>query len=111
MDEKANLLRGKIVDLVRQYFDEAFAAQPFIPGKTTIPYAGRVFDADELIQLVDASLDFWLTAGRFAEQFEHEFARFFGLRHTTRRRSNHCRNWFSHDSQPHYPESFRSGIC
>ncbi len=81
MDEKANLLRGKIVDLVRQYFDEAFAAQPFIPGKTTIPYAGRVFDADELIQLVDASLDFWLTAGRFAEQFEHEFARFFGLRH------------------------------
>ncbi len=81
MDEKANLLRGKIVDLVRQYFEEAFAAQPFIPGKTTIPYAGRVFDADELIQLVDASLDFWLTAGRFAEQFEHEFARFFGLRH------------------------------
>lgn len=81
MDEKAHLLRSQIVDLVRQYFSEAFAPHPFIPGKTIIPYAGRVFDEDELIQLVDASLDFWLTTGRFAEQFEREFARFFGLRH------------------------------
>ena len=46
-----------------------------------IPYAGRVFDADELIHLVEASLDFWLTTGRFADQFEREFAHFFGIRH------------------------------
>jgi CDP-6-deoxy-D-xylo-4-hexulose-3-dehydrase len=46
-----------------------------------LQYAGRVFDADELLQLVDASLEFWLTTGRFADQFERDFARFFGLRH------------------------------
>jgi CDP-4-dehydro-6-deoxyglucose reductase, E1 len=52
----------------------------FTPGNP-IPYAGRVFDADELITLVEASLDFWLTTGRFAHQFEQEFAAFFGVRH------------------------------
>lgn len=46
-----------------------------------IPYAGRVFDEDELSHLVEAALDFWLTTGRFADQFEPEFARFFGLRY------------------------------
>ena len=43
--------------------------------------SGRVFDAAELQHLMDASLDFWLTTGRFAAQFEEEFAAFFGLRH------------------------------
>jgi len=83
MDDKANLLRGQIADLVRQYYAEAFTPHAFIPGETTIPYAGRVFDADEIIQLIEASLDFWLTTGRFAEQFEREFAQFFGLRHAS----------------------------
>ena len=51
------------------------------PGQTPVPCAGRVFDADELAHLVDASLDFWLTTGRFAAQFERQFAGFFGVRH------------------------------
>ena len=51
----------------------------FIPGKTKINYAGRIYDEKELINLVDASLDFWLTAGRFAKQFEKELAKFLGV--------------------------------
>ena len=46
-----------------------------------MPVAGRVFDADEIVELVDSSLDFWLTAGRYADQFEREFARWMGVRH------------------------------
>ncbi|MCK4423140.1 MAG: lipopolysaccharide biosynthesis protein RfbH [Candidatus Omnitrophica bacterium] len=53
----------------------------FIPGKTGINYAGRVYDEKEMINLVDASLDFWLTAGRFAQQFEKEFAEFLGVKY------------------------------
>jgi CDP-6-deoxy-D-xylo-4-hexulose-3-dehydrase len=52
---------------------------PFIPGKSRINYAGRVYDENELISLVDASLDFWLTTGRYAEQFEKELADFLGV--------------------------------
>ncbi|MEI6083872.1 MAG: lipopolysaccharide biosynthesis protein RfbH [Verrucomicrobiota bacterium] len=73
-------LRNQIQELVRQYYAAAFPRQDFVPGQTAIPYAGRVFDADELLHLVDASLDFWLTTGRFAAQFERDFAKLFGLR-------------------------------
>ena len=81
MDSKADALRGKIIELVRQYYAAAFPEPAFVPGESPIRYAGRVFDADELIHLVEAALDFWLTTGRFADQFEREFARFFGLQH------------------------------
>jgi len=50
-------------------------------GKNKISYAGRVYDHREIINLVDASLDFWLTAGRYAKKFENEFAAFFGIKH------------------------------
>ena len=65
-----------------EYWADAFAPGEFIPGKSPVPVAGRVFDADEIRHLVDASLDFWLTTGRFAEQFEREFAAFFGRRYS-----------------------------
>jgi CDP-6-deoxy-D-xylo-4-hexulose-3-dehydrase len=81
MNREADALRAQILELVRQYYFAAFPERPFVPGQSSIQYAGRVFDDDELVQLVDASLDFWLTTGRFAEQFEREFARFCGLRH------------------------------
>src|SRR4029077_241379 len=54
--------------------------QAFVPGESTLAYAGRVFDDEELVHLVDASLDFWLTSGRYAKRFEEEFARFMGVR-------------------------------
>ncbi len=81
MIDQANELRDRIRALVRAYHAAAFAPAPFTPGQTPVPCAGRVFDADELAHLVDASLDFWLTTGRFAAQFERQFANFFGLRH------------------------------
>jgi len=66
--------REEILDLVKIYYAEQFAQKEFEPGKTLIPFAGRIFDADELVTLVDASLDFWLTTGRYAEEFESNFA-------------------------------------
>jgi len=51
-----------------------------MPGESPVPVSGKVFDAEELELLVDAALDFWLTAGRYAAQFESEFARFVGVR-------------------------------
>ncbi len=53
----------------------------FIPKKSKINYAGRVYDEKEMINLVDSSLDFWLTTGRYAERFEREFADFLGIQH------------------------------
>ena len=55
--------------------------QVFIPGTSSIPYAGRVYDEKEIIALVDASLDFWLTTGRYAEQFEKDLAEFLGMKY------------------------------
>lgn len=72
-------LRAEILKLVGEYYDERFAKRPFTPGSDTVHYAGRVFDADELIKLVDSSLDFFLTASRYSDQFEADFAEFFGL--------------------------------
>ena len=78
---KAEQLRQEILALVSRYYEVAFPNKPFVPGETPVPISGRVFDADDLVHLVDASLDFWLTTGRYADQFEREFARFMGVRH------------------------------
>ncbi len=83
MSEKADQLRRQVLRLVAEYHAEAFAQKPFVAGETPVPVSGRVFDATELQYLVDASLDFWLTTGRFAEQFERDFARFLGVRYAT----------------------------
>jgi CDP-6-deoxy-D-xylo-4-hexulose-3-dehydrase len=77
----ADALRREILRLVQNYYQAAWPAEPFVPGTTPIRYAGRVFDANELVHLVDASLDFWLTTGRYAAEFERKFARFLGTRH------------------------------
>jgi CDP-6-deoxy-D-xylo-4-hexulose-3-dehydrase len=53
----------------------------FIPGTTPVLYGGRVYDEREIVSLVDASLDFWLTTGRYAAQFEHDLASFLGLKY------------------------------
>jgi len=74
-------LRQRIADLVREYHSLNWPEQDFLAGTTSIPYSGRVFDSDELVNLVDSSLDFWLTTGRFAAQFEKSFAHFMGRKH------------------------------
>jgi CDP-6-deoxy-D-xylo-4-hexulose-3-dehydrase len=75
MDE----LRSEITQLVRRYFDQKFAEKPFVPGRDLVHYAGRVFDDEELVNLVDASLDFFLTANRYTERFEALFAGYLNL--------------------------------
>ena len=77
---RADELRERIRALVAEYYREAFPASEFVPGSSQIPISGRVFDEQELELLVESSLDFWLTTGRFAEQFEREFAKFVGVR-------------------------------
>jgi CDP-6-deoxy-D-xylo-4-hexulose-3-dehydrase len=79
----ADTLRARILDLVSEYHDAQFASKPFVAGESPVPVAGRVFDANDVRSLVDSSLDFWLTTGRFAAQFEREFARWFGIRTAT----------------------------
>ena len=74
-DSRAEDLRQKILDLVAEYHEVAFRPRPFVAGETPVPVSGRFFDAVDVQYLVDASLDFWLTAGRFAVQFERHFAR------------------------------------
>jgi CDP-6-deoxy-D-xylo-4-hexulose-3-dehydrase len=79
----SNQLRRKICELIPEYFQAEFPSRPFVPGETPVPVSGRVFDAEDIEFLVNAALDFWLTTGRFADQFEREFARFIGVRTAT----------------------------
>lgn len=76
-------LREQIMKLVGEYHAAAFGPMPFEPGKSTVPVAGRVFDAEDMQYLVDSALDFWLTTGRFAAQFEKEFSNMMGTRTAT----------------------------
>jgi CDP-4-dehydro-6-deoxyglucose reductase, E1 len=78
---RASELRMRILELVAEYHDTEFGHAEFVPGETSVPVSGRAFDSEELLNLVDSSLDFWLTTGRYAHRFELEFARFMGVRH------------------------------
>ncbi len=74
--------KEEILSLVRQYADEQNQKKKYKSGDR-INYAGRVYDAEEVCNLVDSALDFWLTAGRYAEQFEQEFASFLGVQYAS----------------------------
>ncbi len=80
MSESSSELREQILQLAERYFKEAFRSKPFVPGESAVPVAGKVLDAADLRNLIDASLDCWLTTGRFATQFERQFARYFDVR-------------------------------
>ncbi len=73
-------VRQEILRLVEGHFHETWPEKPFRPGVDPVPVSGKVFDAEDVKHLVDASLDFWLTTGRYARDFEREFAKVFGLR-------------------------------
>jgi CDP-4-dehydro-6-deoxyglucose reductase, E1 len=83
MTARAAELRAQILELVGAFQAEAFAPEKFVPGESAVPVAGRVFDAADMQSLVDSALDFWLTTGRFAAQFEKSFARYVGVRGAT----------------------------
>ena len=76
-------LRQKVIDATVEYFEAIHKQKDgFKPGDR-IPYAARVFDEKEMTALVDSSLDFWLTTGRYAKQFEDDFASFLGVDHSS----------------------------
>ncbi|MBW1678839.1 MAG: lipopolysaccharide biosynthesis protein RfbH, partial [Deltaproteobacteria bacterium] len=72
-------IRAKISNLVAEFHKIRTTEKTFVPGKTPIRYAGRVFDEKEIQAAVEASLDFWLTEGRFAEEFQCELAEKIGV--------------------------------
>jgi CDP-6-deoxy-D-xylo-4-hexulose-3-dehydrase len=83
MTSQAGTLRQRILDLVAEYHQLVHAAPEFVAGESAVPVAGRVFSADDVQSLVDSSLEFWLTAGPFANQFERLLADWFGVRSAT----------------------------
>jgi CDP-4-dehydro-6-deoxyglucose reductase, E1 len=74
-------IRKDIVLKTIEYYKARFIKTDFVPGKSRINYAGRVFDQDELVNAVEASLDFWLTEGRFSESFAEKISEFLGVEH------------------------------
>ena len=74
-------LRKEIASLVKEYAELQYAKKDFEPGKDIVPPSGKVIGSTELQYMVDASLDGWLTTGRFNEQFEKELGDFIGVKH------------------------------
>lgn len=91
-------LRQQILGLVEQYAAVARKPQPFEPGVSVIPPAGKVIGGAELRNLVDASLDGWLTTGRFNAAFEERFAKFIGVRHVLTTNSGSSANLLAFSS-------------
>jgi CDP-6-deoxy-D-xylo-4-hexulose-3-dehydrase len=79
--EQTKKLKNNVFNAVKTYFEEVHHNHPvFNPGEK-IPYAGRVFDEKEILNLVDSALEFWLTTGKYTEQFEVNFAKFLDVKH------------------------------
>src|ERR1035441_860141 len=77
---KAQALKDQILGLVQEYYRVAHEKPAFVPGQSRVPYAGRVYDEREMTLLADSALDFWLTAGPYADRFERRMRQFFGWR-------------------------------
>jgi CDP-4-dehydro-6-deoxyglucose reductase, E1 len=75
-------LKQEILDRVREYHAVAHAPRPFSPGESRVMYAGRTYGAEELVNVVDAGLDFWLTLGPYGDLFERQLAEYVGCRDT-----------------------------
>jgi CDP-6-deoxy-D-xylo-4-hexulose-3-dehydrase len=72
-------LRKEILEKTKEFYHARFGENNYSPGKSRVNYAGRVFDEQELMNAVDASLDFWLTEGRYSEQFSEKIADYLGV--------------------------------
>ena len=75
------ILRRQILKRISRFYEITNAEKKFIPGKSIINYAGRIYDDREMMILVDTSLDFWLTAGKYANIFEEKLAKFIGTKY------------------------------
>src|SRR5690242_7410495 len=76
---KAEKIKNQIFDLVKEYHQEKFGHETFVPGTSSIPVSGKVFDHNELNHIVDSALDRWFTTGRFNKDFEKRLAKFIGI--------------------------------
>jgi len=75
-------IKKRILELTREYYAEAHGhKKEFVPGESFVNYGGRFFDDQELVNLMDSSLDFWLTAGPWAHKFERRLAEWLGVKH------------------------------
>ena len=79
--DRTDYLRNKISKLVSEYASEKYAQKVFVPGEDVIPASGKVIGERELQFMVEASLDGWLTTGRFNEKFEKKLAEFIGIKY------------------------------
>ena len=77
--EDAKILRSKILELVKEYSEISHPKKNFEEGKSNVSVAGKVYDFNDLQMLVSSSLDFWLTSGRFNDEFEKQLSKFLGL--------------------------------
>lgn len=77
----ASLEKSEILNAVQEWSKENYTSGNFIPGTTMVPVSGKVLESDDIANLVDASMDGWLTSGRFTEEFQRELARYIGTRH------------------------------
>lgn len=80
-DAEAQGLREQIMALIGKYYETVHTPKTFVPGVTPVPVSGRVYAASDMCALMDATLDFWLTTGRFNDQFEAALKQFIGTRH------------------------------
>ncbi len=77
----ADTIKKQILELTKEYYKEQFANQKEYVEGERINYAGRVFDEKELVNLVDSSLEFWLTAGHYTEEFEKKLKNYLGVKY------------------------------
>ena len=79
---KKEELKKHILELTREYYNEVHAPKKeFEPGKTFVHYGGRYFNEEEMVNLIDSSLDFWLTQGPWTHKFEHNLAKWLGVKY------------------------------
>ncbi len=85
MNQNSNLddLRDRILNLVTEFGEISTQEKEFVPGETPVPVSGKVLDSSDFVNLVDSSLDGWLTSGRFTEDFQRKLAKYVGTRHAT----------------------------
>lgn len=74
-------LREQIINLSKEYYKEQIEGKEIVPGEKYIPASGKMVNSDDLANIIDASLDMWLTSGRYGDEFETEFAKFLGIKH------------------------------